>query len=211
MLGSYWSELPIAAKRYILYHALITPLLFAWWVVPYLMLTTGMTIFEAGIFYSIAQAVSAFLTFLVGRSLDRHPPNIMIVATSIVEAASYVIYYFAFKLLSPALILLGLIVEIGSGVFYPAFPVYEHAVYPEEMREKAFAYHNIVPYLSQALTFPLIGYTFGVFLDTVEGMVTGLLVIAFLNVVSVIYPLRILPWIRPVSYTHLTLPTTERV
>ncbi len=197
MLGKYWDMLPTAAKRYIVYHVIVAPLLFAWWIVPYLMLTSGLTVFEAGILYSVAQGAAAALTFLAGRLLDRYSPNVMISLVSVVEAASYVLYYFAFHARSPLLVLLGLVVERGSAIFYPAFSVYEHAAYPEEIREKAFAYHNILPFLSQAATFPLAGYLLGVAFTGVKNLTMALLLVALLDVLTAIYPLKLLPWMQP--------------
>ncbi len=61
---SYWQILPLSAKRYIPYHCLVTPLLFVWYLVPYLMLESGLSVTEAGFIFTISSAVGALLTLL---------------------------------------------------------------------------------------------------------------------------------------------------
>ena len=189
----YWRQLPLAAKRYILYHCAVTPLLFVWYIVSYLMLESGLSIAEAGVILTFGSAISACLNFLVGRWLDRGCPNTIMAAISLVEGSSYLLYYLAFTTRSAIWILAGAVVERLSFGLYPVYAVYEYEAYPEEIREKAYVYHNVLPLASQALTYPLIGYALGVLWPTWEAMVAGLLAIAILSYLSALLPLCWLP------------------
>ncbi len=192
MLG-YWRELPLAARRYIFYHCMVTPLLFVWYIVPYLMLESGLSVAEAGVIFTIGSAASACLNFFVGRWLDRGCPNTIMAVISLMDGASYLLYYLAFTTKSVLWILTGVVVEKISFGLYPVYAVYEYEAYPEEIREKAYVYHNVLPFASQALTYPLIGYVLGVLSPTRETMLAGLLAVAFLSFVYALLPLYWLP------------------
>ncbi|RLF22507.1 MAG: hypothetical protein DRN15_08115 [Thermoprotei archaeon] len=189
----YWSRLPLAAKKYILYHCLITPLLFVWYIVPYLMLESGLSVAEAGVLLTVGSAASACLNFLVGKWLDRGCPNTIMAIISLVEGTSYLLYYLAFTTRSIIWLLIGVITERISFGLYPVYAVYEYEAYPEDIREKAYVYHNVLPLASQAITYPLIGYVLGVLWPTWKAMLTGLLVVALLSYFSILLPLRWLP------------------
>jgi len=192
-LLEYWRRLPLAAKRYILYHCIVTPLLFVWYVVPYLMLESGLSVAEAGVIFTAGSAASACLNFLVGRWLDRGCPNTIMAVISLIEGASYLLYYLAFTTRSVVWILAGVVIEKVSFGLYPVYAVYEYEAYPEEIREKAYVYHNVLPFASQALTYPLIGYVLGVLSPTRETMLAGLLAVALLSFAYALLPLYWLP------------------
>lgn len=189
----YWRALPLAAKRYILYHCIVTPLLFAWYIVPYLMLESGLSVAEAGALLTFGSAAGACLNFLVGRWLDRGCPNIIMAVISLIDGTSYLLYYLAFTTRSVAWLLAGVIVERVSFGLYPVYAVYEYEAYPEEIREKAYVYHNVLPLASQAVTYPLVGYALGVLWPTRDAMLAGLLVVALFSYLSALLPLRWLP------------------
>ncbi len=189
----YWRMLPLAAKRYILYHCMVTPLLFVWYIVPYLMLESGLSVAEAGIIFTVGSAINACLNFLVGRWLDRGSPNTIMAIISLIDGTSYLLYYLAFTTRNVIWVLAGAIVErIGFGL-YPVYAVYEYGAYPGEIREKAYVYHNILPLSSQAISYPVIGYVLGVVSPTYETMLIGLLVVALLSFLYSLLPLRWLP------------------
>ena len=52
--------MPLAARRYILYHCIVTPLLFVWYLVPYLMLESGLSVAEAGVIFTLGQRLPEF-------------------------------------------------------------------------------------------------------------------------------------------------------
>ena len=179
----WWNTLPIAAKRYILFQALFIPVLFAWILVPYLMLATGLGVAEAGIVLTIASAVAAMVNAFVGRTLDRAEPIIFIAILSFVEGIAYLIYMYGFLASILLLIIIAAIVERLARGFYPVFAVYEYDVYPEEIREKAFALHNLIPYLVQLVTYPVIGYVLAVLLGSLFAQIVSLCMFAIASIV----------------------------
>ncbi len=199
ILLEYWRRFPLAARRYILYHCLVTPLLFVWYIVPYLMLESGLSVAEAGVIFTLGSAISACLNFLVGRWLDRGCPNTIMAAISLFDGISYLLYYLAFTTRSIAWILMGAVVERISFGLYPVYAVYEYEAYPKEIREKVYVYHNVLPFASQALTYPLIGYILGVVSPTREAMLAGLLIVALL---SFAYILLLLYWLPKITGTQ---------
>jgi len=151
----------------ILYSSLSIPVLFAWILVPHLMLETGLSVAEAGAVLTIASGVAALANIIVGRLLDKAEPVVFIAAIMFVEGAAYAIYTYGFLKDALLAVVLAAVVERLARGFYPVFAVYEYDVYPEEIREKAFALHNLLPYLVQLLTYPAIGYAIAVLLDDV--------------------------------------------
>ncbi len=154
----WWGRLPTAARRYIVFQALTTPVLFTWILVPYLMLATGLSVAEAGIVLTIASAVAALVNAVIGRVLDRAEPVVFIALISFVEGVAYLVYMYGFLVSIVLLVVVAAVIERLARGFYPVYAVYEYDAYPEEFREKVFALHNLVPYLVQLVTYPLIGY-----------------------------------------------------
>jgi hypothetical protein len=172
---------------------MVTPLLFVWYLIPHLMLESGLSVAEAGAIFTAGSAASALLNFLVGKWLDRGQPNVAMAVISLFDGTAYLLYYIAFTTRSVAWILVGAVIERISFGLYPAYVVYEYEAYPEEIREKAYVFHNVLPLASQAVTYPLIGYALGVLWPTREAALAGLLAIATLSYLYTLLPLRWLP------------------
>ncbi len=187
---SSWSKLPKAARRYILYHCMITPTLFWWYVVPFLMLNKGLSVEETGLFYTVGMLASSAINFIVGKLLDKNPPNVVMAAISILDFISYSLYFVAFTSHQLLLILAAIAVEYLSYGLYPAYPAYEYEVYSEEMRSKAYIYHYALPYLTQALTYPAIGYILSL---TEEKLEFSILAVALASLFYACIPLTWLP------------------
>jgi len=173
-IAKWWSRLPVGAKRYIVFQALTVPVLFAWILVPYLMLATGLSAAEAGIVLTAASAIATVVNAIVGRVLDRAEPAVFVAVISLVEGVAYFIYMYGFLANILLLIVVAAVVERLARGFYPVFKVYEYDAYPEEFREKAFALHNLIPYLAQLATYPLIGYVLAVLSDSLHAQITSL-------------------------------------
>ena len=187
-----WCRLPIAAKRYITLHALSTPVLFVWILVPYLMLVTGLSVGEVGIILTVASAMAAIVNAIVGRVLDRAEPVLFISLIFLVEGVSYMVYMYGFLASSIAVIVLAVVIERLARGFYPVFAVYEYDVYPEEIREKAFALHNMVPYLAQLASYPAIGYVLAVMLKSGAAQILS---ISFFAAASIALGILALLWL----------------
>ena len=169
---------------------MITPTLFWWYVVPYLMLNKGLSVEETGLFYTTGMLTSSIINFLVGKFLDKGSPNILMAIISLIEFFSYILYFIAFASDQHILILVAIAIEYLSRGFYPAYPAYEYEVYPEELRSKAFIYHYILPYLTQAVTYPLIGYLLSFYRENLE---LSILAIAIFSLFYAYIPISWLP------------------
>ncbi len=188
---SEWRSLPLAARRYIAYMSLWTPILFTWILVPYLMLETGLSVVEAGAILSAASACASALSYLMGRYLDRAEPVTIIAAIGVVEGLAYLAYYLGFSYRSVALIVTAAVVERLARGLYVAFPIYEYEAYPEDRRERAFMLHNLVPYSVQLATYPALGLAIAS-LD-LEGQIRTLLTFSAASIAIGIGALRALP------------------
>ncbi len=179
----WWGRLPTAARRYIVFQALTIPVLFTWILVPYLMLATGLSVAEAGIVLTIASAVAALVNAVIGRVLDRAEPVVFIALISFVEGVAYLVYMYGFLVSIVLLVVVAAVIERLARGFYPVYAVYEYDAYPEEFREKAFALHNLVPYLVQLVTYPLIGYVLAVLTGKLFVQIASLCVFASASIV----------------------------
>ncbi len=177
-IAEWWNRLPVAAKRYIAFQAFTIPVLFAWILVPYLMLATGLTVAEAGIVLTVASAIAAVVNIIIGRVLDRAEPVMFIALISFIEGVAYLVYMYGFLASIVLLVVAAAVIERLARGFYPVYAVYEYDVYPEEIREKAFALHNLVPYLVQLATYPVIGYVLAVLTSNLSAQIASLCVFA---------------------------------
>ena len=153
-----WAELPADARRYILYHALVSPLLITWYALPLYLMEIGYSVLEVGAIFTAADLISVPLTVVLGRGFRRLDLRLGIVAIDLLEATSLIIFSLAFGPLAPLLVLIGQLVDEASGVLYFIYPAYERVIYPEERIKEAMIWHMAVPELSAALTFPALGY-----------------------------------------------------
>ncbi len=208
----WWGRLPVAARRYIVFQAATIPVLFAWILVPYLMLATGLSVAQAGAVLTVASAVAALVNAVVGRVLDRVEPVVFIAVISFVEGVAYLVYMYGFLTGALLLVVSAAVVERLARGFYPVYAVYEYDVYPEEFREKAFALHNLIPYLVQLATYPLIGYLLAIRYKGLHSQVLSLSLFAGASIALGVLALAWLPRVgaRRVKVSHLSLWTVPR-
>lgn len=211
-ISVWWNRLPVAAKRYIVFQALSTPVLFVWILIPYLMLVTGLSVAEAGIVLTIASAIAAVVNAITGRILDRAEPVLFIALISFIEGVAYLIYMYGFLASILLLIVVAAIIERLARGFYPVFAVYEYDVYPEDIREKAFALHNLVPYIAQLVTYPIIGYILAVLLGSIHVQTVSLSIFALVSIALGILALIWLPRIgaRRIEFSQPLLRSISR-
>jgi sugar phosphate permease len=152
--------------------------IFSWLLIPYLMLATGLNVAEAGAVLSVASAVAAVMNAAIGRVLDEVEPVLFIALISIVESVAYLVYAYGFLKGVLLLIVSAAVIERLARGFYPVYAVYEYDVYPEEIRERAFALHNLFPYMVQLATYPAIGYVLAVTLDGLTEQIRSLYIFA---------------------------------
>jgi len=68
---------------------MITPTLFWWYVIPYLMLEKGLSVEETGLLYTAGMAASSVINFIVGKLLDRSSPNTLMAVITLIDFFSY--------------------------------------------------------------------------------------------------------------------------
>jgi len=68
---------------------MITPALFWWYVIPYLMLEKGLSVEETGLLYTAGMAASSVINFIVGKLLDRSSPNTLMAVITLIDFFSY--------------------------------------------------------------------------------------------------------------------------
>ncbi|MGQ4891327.1 MAG: MFS transporter [Candidatus Njordarchaeia archaeon] len=153
---SEFKSFPTPAKRLIIYYTIGAPLLFTSTIFPIYLFLLGYTVEEVGFLYTTFALIGALITFAFGNLLDRKiTPKNGIIAIELMGASASFIYAGARSSFD---ILLGGSVEKISSVFFVAYQVYEKDAYPEEIREKVFAYHMAFPQLAVVLTYPIVGY-----------------------------------------------------
>jgi len=154
-----WHSMPRGARRFILYEALSTPILFVWILVPYLMLVTGLSVLEAGAVLTLANGVGAALSYIAGRAFEKRSVIKVISLIGILEGLAYAIYFAGFWLRSVAILVAAASLERLTRGLYPAFSIYVYDSFPAEARSRAFTLRNLAVFSVQAATYPFIGLT----------------------------------------------------
>lgn len=178
-LAMMWSELPRSARYYILYHAMVAPLLFTWYMVPYDFLKEGYTVLELGILLTAVNVFSIPAKFLVGRYFTFHD----------VKKGLLLIYYAAGSMV-PLFVGVSLLVSNVAATLYPLYQAYERAVYPEDRMKEALVWHMALPEAAAVLSYPLLGYVFGVLCPSLDCVRNGFLVFAAVDMMLALYILR---------------------
>ncbi len=161
-----WSELPAEARRYIIYHALASPVLITWYMLPFYLMKTGYSVLEVGAIFTAAHLLSIPVTLLLGKRFTRTDLRLGLAAIDVMGAASLVFFSLAYGPLAPVMVVAGQLIDKASGVLYFLYPAYERIVYPEGRFKEAMVWHLALPELSIVLTYPAVGYVLGYLCDT---------------------------------------------
>ena len=188
---SEFKRFPVPAKRLIIYYTLGAPLLFTSTVFPIYLFLLGYTVEEVGLLYTAFALIGALITFAFGSLLDRKiTPKSGIIAIELMGAGASFIYAGARSSFD---IILGGSVEKISSVFFVAYQVYEKDAYPEEIREKVFAYHMAFPQLAVVLTYPIVGYLLSYVFTSILSYRLLYLIDGFLAILLAVYVYKYLP------------------
>ena len=185
-----WSELPRPARRYILYHAMVAPLLFAWYMVPYDLLEEGYTVLELGALFTAIDVLSVPAKLLVGRHFTFHDVKKGLLLIDALESASLLLLYFAAGGAAPLLVGAALLMSEVAGALYPLYQAYERAVYPEDRMKEALVWHMALPEVATAISYPLLGYVFGALCPSLDCIRKGFLAFAVADAMLALYVLR---------------------
>ncbi|UNQ72536.1 MFS transporter [Infirmifilum sp. NZ] len=185
-----WSELPRSARYYILYHAMVAPLLFTWYMVPYDFLEEGYTVLELGILLTAVNVFSIPAKFLVGRYFTFHDVKKGLLLIDVLESTSLLLLYFATGSMVPLFVGVSLLVSNVAATLYPLYQAYERAVYPEDRMKEALVWHMSLPEAAAVLSYPFLGYVFGVLCPSLDCVRNGFLVFAAVDMMLALYILR---------------------
>ena len=188
-----WSEIPRDAKAYMLYHTLIAPGLIVWILFPLYLMETGYSILEVGAFFTVVNLISIPLTYLFGRAFNRWDIKKGLIAIDVLDGIAYVLYGLARGAVAPVLLFAGKTVEKLSTMLYPLYQAYEQIIYPEDRYEEIFTWHLRLPEVSQALTFPVMGYILGYLYPGPESYRWAFIIFGLFSAFTVAYIQLFLP------------------
>jgi len=185
-----WSELPKSARYYILYHTMVAPLLFTWYMIPYDLLEEGYTVLELGILFTAIDVLSIPAKFLIGRYFTFHDVKKGLLFIDVLEFTSLFFLYFATGSLAPLFVGISLLISDVAGTLYPLYQAYERAVYPEDRMKEALVWHMALPEVATVLSYTLLGYVFGVLCPSLDCVRNGFLAFAVTDMMLALYILR---------------------
>lgn len=106
-----WKEIPVPARRYIIYHTLVSPLLITWYMLPLYMFMTGYTVLETGILFTLISIASIPITYLIGKVFDRVAVRHGLVIIDLLDGLACIFYGLSYGLTAPLMLSIGLIIE----------------------------------------------------------------------------------------------------
>ena len=188
-----WREIPLYARRYIIYHTVVSPLLIIWYMLPLYMFMTGYNVLDVGIFFTIVNIVAVPVTYLLGKVFDRVSIRHGLVLIDALDGVAAVLYSLAYGVIAPIMLFLGRLIEKISGLLYPLYQAAEKILYPKDRLEEVFAWHMRLPELSQLFGFLILGYIFGYVFDKPLHYRIGFLLIGLSSLLTIAYLLKALP------------------
>jgi len=91
-----WSELSADARRYILYHALASPVLITWYALPFYLMRVGYSVLEVGALFTTADLLAVPVTLVLGGRFARVDLRLGLAAIDAMEAVSLILFSLAF-------------------------------------------------------------------------------------------------------------------
>ena len=188
-----WSEIPVYARRYILYHTIISPLLITWYMLPMYMFMTGYSVLEVGVIFTLVHVLSIPATYAVGRLFDRIAIRHGLILIDALDGVASILYGLAYGPIAPLMLFLGLLIEDITTIFYPLYQAAERILYPEDRMEEVFAWHIRLPEISQLVGFLILGYLFGYVFNTPHHYRLGFIAFGLTSVFTIMYLLKFIP------------------
>ncbi len=188
-----WSEIPEAARRYIIYHTIISPFLITWYMLPLYLFMTGYDVLDVGIIFTAVNIAAIPAAYAVGKVFESVPIRHGLVLIDALEGVSNVLYGLAKGAIAPVALFAGMLIEKIAGVFYPLYQAAERILYPKDRLKEVLAWHMRLPEASQLIGFLVLGYVFGYLFTTPEEYRLGFLAIGLVSFGTVAYLLKALP------------------
>ena len=190
-----WSELPSDAKRYIIYHVLVSPSLFTWVLLPYYLLVSGLSVLEVGMLYTVVEAAGIPLTLALGKAFTRLDVRKGLAITDFLAALSNLLYFAAEGAYAPLVFAVGMLVEEFSSTFYPLYQAYERAVYPQDRLKEVMVWHLRLPETAVVAAYPVMGVAWGYLCPSQDCLRIAFLFFAAYSAAMAVY---ILAFFKPV-------------
>lgn len=188
-----WSEIPPAARKYIIYHTIISPFLITWYMLPLYLFMIGYDVLDVGVIFTAVNVAAVPAAYAVGKVFESVPIRHGLVLIDALEGVSSVLYGLAKGAVAPAALFAGMLVEKVAGVFYPLYQAAERVLYPRDRLKEVLAWHMRLPEASQLVGFLVLGYVFGYILTTPEEYRLGFLAIGAVSFGTAIYLFKALP------------------
>ena len=190
-------ELPEAARRYILYHTIACPLIFTWFMLPYYLLVTGLTVLEVGLLFTAVNLAAIGVTAVIGRFFTERDVRRGLVLIDLLGGISSILYGFASGPLASLIVFAGMLIEKISLPLYPLYQAYERSVYPRDRLKEALIWHLRLPELAIVVTYPIFGYLLGVLCPHPYCIRAAFLAFGIVSILLVPIQLAILPSVVP--------------
>ncbi len=157
------------------------------------MLMAGYSILEIGLLFTVVNIASIPLTYLIGRLFDRVTIRHGLILIDVLDGVENVLYGLSYRFLGPLTISLGLLVDRVSRIFYPLYQAAEKQLYPKDRLEEVYAWHMRLPLPSEAISFIVLGYVFGVLFPKPIHYAIGFIAIGTSSIFTVMYLVKYLP------------------
>ena len=149
---------PRAARRYIYYHMLVAPSLFTGIMLPYYLLSTGYTVVDVGILYTLINMVSVPVQLALGKYFTFKDIRIGLAIIDLLEILASFSYGLARGPLVAPAVVLGGVLEALAGSLYFLYRAYERGVYPRERLRSILVLHLVLPESTGILSFIALGF-----------------------------------------------------
>ena len=188
-----WSDIPLFARKYILYHTIVSPFLITWYMLPLYMFMTGYNILDVGAFFTVISVIAIPLTYLVGKVFRKIALRHGLVIIDFLGGLSNLFYGLAYGIFAPIALFIGRLLEELSFLFYPLYQAAERTLYPEDKMEEVFAWHMRLPVASQMVGFLAFGYLFGYIYTSPHDYRLAFLFFGFISAFTILYLIKFLP------------------
>jgi len=188
-----WSEIPPAARKYIIYHTIISPFLITWYMLPLYLFMTGYGVLDVGIIFTAVNIAAIPAAYAVGKVFESVPIRHGLVIIDALEGVSNIVYGLAKGAIAPFVLFIGMLIDKIAGVLYPLYQAAERILYPRDRLKEVLAWHMRLPEASQLIGFLVLGYVFGYIFTTPEEYRLGFLAIGTVSFGTIIYLLKALP------------------
>ena len=186
-----WSELPIGAKKLIIYYSISSIPLSIYVFFPIYMYLLGFSLELVGLLFTIYYLLMALSKYIVGKLLDiKISPKICIIVIDSLAVIEYIIYSLAS---APVHFIIAFVLDCIASPFFVAYRTIEKDLYPSDKLEIAYRHHMFWPYISQLFSIIIMGIYLWILNDPLSGMRQLFQFNAILHSLIVLYVIRHIP------------------